>query len=43
MFENEITLEGYEYTEDIQGLFELIKSALTRFPCAVSSVTLMTI
>lgn len=25
MFENEITLEGYEYTEDIQGLFELIK------------------
>lgn len=25
MFDNEITLEGYEYTEDIQGLFELIK------------------
>lgn len=25
MFENEITLDGYEYTEDVQGLFELIK------------------
>ena len=25
MFENEITLEGYEYTEDVQGMFELIK------------------
>lgn len=25
MFDNEITLEGYEYTESIQGLFELIK------------------
>lgn len=25
MFENEITLEGYEYTGDVQGMFELIK------------------
>lgn len=25
MFENEIVLDGYEYTENIQGLFELIK------------------
>ena len=25
MFDNEITLEGYEYTNDVQGLFELIK------------------
>lgn len=25
MFENEITLDGYEYTKDVQGLFELIK------------------
>ena len=25
MFDNEIILEGYEYTESIQGLFELIK------------------
>lgn len=25
MFENEITLEGYEYTNNVQGMFELIK------------------
>lgn len=25
MFDNEITLEGYEYTNDVQGMFELIK------------------
>ena len=25
MFDNEITLEGYEYTNNVQGLFELIK------------------
>lgn len=25
MFENEIVLYGYEYTEDVQGMFELIK------------------
>lgn len=25
MFDNEITLDGYEYTNDVQGMFELIK------------------